>query len=81
MAANIKLNILTPEWNKSLEVDAVFLPGSTSPFEVLPGHAPIISTLSAGQLKWRIAGEMDSIDIKGGAVRLDNGILEVCAEI
>jgi len=81
MSAGIELHILTPEWNKSLEVDAVFLPGSTSPFEILPGHAPIISTLDAGQLRWRAAGEMSSLEINGGVARFQNGILEVCAEI
>ena len=77
----IPLKILTPEWHKSLEVDAVFLPGSLGEFEVLPGHAPIISTLTAGKVKWRIAGSTETLDIKGGAARLQRGSLEVCAEI
>ena len=81
MTGSIKLNILTPEWNRSLEVDAVFLPGSTCPFEVLPGHAPIISSLEAGAVRWRIAGTMDTLSIKGGAVRLDGNVMEICAEV
>lgn len=80
MSADIVLHILTPEWNRSLKVDAVFLPGSVSPFEILPGHAPIISTLSAGRLRWRIDGKMDALYINGGVARFRNGILEVCAE-
>lgn len=76
----IKLRILSPEWNRSLEVDAVFLPGVLGEFEILPGHAPIISALSAGKVRWRIGGKEDSLEVKGGVARMDRGELSVCVE-
>ena len=48
------VNVYTPEYTRSFEAAAVFLPGSAAPFEVLPGHAPIISTLEAGTVRWRL---------------------------
>ena len=48
----LTIRILTPEGTlHEGAATAVFLPGSVSPFEVLPGHAPIISALSAGDIR------------------------------
>ena len=75
------VNVYTPEFTRSFEAAAVFLPGSSAPFEVLPGHAPIISTLEAGELRWRGAEGEDSLAIKSGAVRVSNNTVEICAEV
>ena len=75
------VNVYTPEFTRSFEAVAVFLPGSAAPFEVLPGHAPIISTLEAGELRWRGAEGEESLAIKSGAVRVMNDKIEICAEI
>ena len=76
----IKLRIYTPENQSEHEADAVFLPGSYAPFEVLPGHAPIISTLSDGTVRWVSGGEESSVGIKSGVMRLDGDMMEICAE-
>ena len=55
--ASIRLIILSPEQTLlDKAVDAVTLPGTTSPFEVLEDHAPIISSLERGSITWRAAG-------------------------
>lgn len=77
----IKVNILTPEWTRSVEAEAVFLPGTLGEFEVLNNHAPIISTLTKGEVRWRSCGREDSIAIKGGAVRLKDNEMQICAEV
>lgn len=77
----IKLRIYTPESRSEYEADAVYLPGSYAPFEVLPGHAPIISTLSGGVVRWVKGGEESSVGIKSGVIRLDSDMMEICAEI
>ena len=52
MDKTLTIRILTPEGTLyEGAANAVFLPGSVSPFEVLPGHAPIISALSAGDIR------------------------------
>lgn len=77
----IKLMILTPEWNREVEADAVFLPGVLGEFEVLVNHAPIISVLGEGSLKWRTADALETLPVKGGAVRFRNNEMKVCVEV
>lgn len=77
----IKLQILTPEWNRDVEADAVFLPGMVSPFEVLPGHAPIISTLGSGDIRWRAGNSEETLGIKRGFVKVANNVVTVCVEV
>lgn len=78
----MRLEILTPEWNRELDgVEAVFLPGTLGEFEVLPSHAPIISTLRTGKLRWRISGEEESLSVRGGAVKVCRDVIQVCIEI
>ena len=81
MDDRLTLRILTPE-GSAFEgpVDAVFLPGTSAPFEVLPGHAPIISSLTAGALRWRAAGEETQLDVRAGAVMVKDNVITVCAE-
>lgn len=76
----IKMQIFTPYGHAEYSADAVFLPGMYSPFEVLPGHAPIISTLEAGIIRWVKDGEEDSMRIRNGVVRFAVDKMEICAE-
>lgn len=77
----IHVDILTPEWNRAVDAEAVFLPGAMGEFEVLPNHAPIISTLTAGAVRWRAGGSEESLRVKGGAVRLENNLMQICVEV
>jgi F-type H+-transporting ATPase subunit epsilon len=81
MDEKLTLRILTPEGSAfEGDVEAVFLPGTEAPFEVLPEHAPIISSLSAGVIRWRVAGLESSLDVRAGAVLVNNNSITVCAE-
>jgi F-type H+-transporting ATPase subunit epsilon len=75
----MKLDILTPE--KSLysgEAVSVKFPGTAGVFEVLDHHAPIISTLEAGQIRVRPAnGEDMYFDINAGFVEVLNNVVTV----
>jgi F-type H+-transporting ATPase subunit epsilon len=76
----LTIRILTPEGTlHEGAATAVFLPGSVSPFEVLPGHAPIISALSAGDIRV-VDGEERRFAIRGGVVKVRNNEITVCAE-
>lgn len=77
----IKVRILTPEWSREFEADAIFLPGELGEFEVLVNHAPIISTLTEGKVKWRLGESSESLQIRGGVVRLKDNVMSVCAEV
>ena len=73
----IRLVILSPEETiLDAAVEAVTLPGRTSPFEVLPGHAPIISSLEKGAVTWRGSEGEGSLDIASGFVEVkDNQVI------
>ncbi len=73
------LEILTPE--KSLfsgEVVSVKLPGTAGVFEVLDHHAPLISTLDAGNIRVRPkSGEDQNFTIDAGFVEVLNNVVTV----
>jgi F-type H+-transporting ATPase subunit epsilon len=77
----MKLDILTPEKNLySGEATLVQLPGVEGSFEILNHHAPIISALGTGVVRFKTAQGEKKIKISGGFVEcLDNKVI-VCAE-
>ncbi|MBP5487953.1 MAG: ATP synthase F1 subunit epsilon [Bacteroidales bacterium] len=79
----IKVRIISPEAELfSGEAQAVFLPGTLGEFEVLPDHAPIISSLDAGQVRLRLAaGKTETFKISSGFVRTGRGEMTVCVEL
>ena len=76
----LTIRILTPEGTLfEGTARAVFLPGAVSPFEVLPDHAPIISALSAGDIRV-MAQEERRFPVRSGVVRVKDNVITVCAE-
>ncbi len=78
----MELEIITPEKNVFKgEVNSVLLPGTTGKFEVLNGHAPIISSLKQGQVRVINAeNKTETFDIKGGVIEMQNNKIIVLAE-
>ena len=76
------LNILTPSGSlvSNAEVSAVFLPGELGEFEVLGGHAPIISSLTGGMIRYREGGEEKSVTISSGFAIVKDDRIEACVE-
>ncbi|WP_118194201.1 ATP synthase F1 subunit epsilon [Albibacterium indicum] len=71
------LNILTPD-KLVFEgtVTSVTVPGTNGSFQILKNHAPIISTLSDGDVIINENNKEQIIGIKGGVVEvLDNKII------
>ena len=67
----MQLEILSPE--KTLftgEVDSVIFPGSQGQFQILNNHAPIISSLSQGNIDYKINSKTNQIEIKRGIVEV-----------
>ena len=78
----LTLTILSPEETLfDAEVLKVFLPGGEGPFELLPGHAPLISGLVPGVISWETAECKGELRVSRGIVRVDEGKITVCAEI
>lgn len=77
----MQLDILTPDSKVySGEVKAVNLPGTDGSFEVLTGHAALISTLSEGIIKVQTQEGEKNIRIDGGLVEVLNNKVIVLAE-
>ncbi|MCB0341519.1 MAG: ATP synthase F1 subunit epsilon [Pseudobdellovibrionaceae bacterium] len=55
------LTLVTPEKKliTNLEVDEVLVPGFRGELNILPGHAPLMTTLHAGILRYRKKGATD----------------------
>ncbi len=78
----MQLDILTPDQKLfSGEVSSVLVPGKSGIFEVLEDHAPVISTLSKGQVRVQPkTGEKQLFDIKGGVIEVLRNKVVVLAE-
>ncbi len=75
------LEIVTPEkLAYQGEVDSVQLPGSEGELGVLPHHAPLVSTLGAGELRLRKGGEDEFFAIVGGFLQVLPDKVVVMAE-
>lgn len=75
------LEILTPEKKLySGEANLVQLPGIDGLFEILNNHAPIISALGNGILKFKNDEGETNLRINGGFVECLNNKVIVCAE-
>ena len=77
----IYLEILSPERTlKKGQVDCVYLPGSAGAFEVLWNHAPLVSSLSGGEIRWRLDGKEGALKISSGFVEVFENKVVACVE-
>ncbi len=68
----MNLEIITPEARIfEGQADAVQLPGKDGLFQVLNGHAPLISTLTEGEVKIDIPNSSKTIDGLHGSIVAD----------
>ncbi len=67
----LRLEVVTPEKQLfSGEVDSVLAPGAEGQLGILPHHAPLMSTLSVGELVARRGEEELSFAIYGGFIQV-----------
>ncbi len=54
----MKLSLATPDKKiaDGIEIDELIVPGYRGQLDILPGHAPLVTTLTAGTLKYRVKG-------------------------
>ena len=78
----IELHILSPERELlSCLVEQVELPGMLGRFVVLQDHAPIISALVGGVIRYRIDGEDRELAISSGFVKVKDNLVHACVEL
>ena len=77
----IALHILSPEGTLvKADVSLVTLPGTLSPFTVLPGHAALVTSLSEGNVRYVENGAEKHIQIKEGFAEVKDNTVTVCVE-
>ena len=82
MAEKVQFDLVSPErLLRSEEVDMVVVPGTHGDFGVLPGHAPVISTIRPGVIEIHDAGaETERIYVAGGICEVSADRCTVLAE-
>lgn len=77
------LEIITPE--KKIfegEIDSIKVPGSSGSFTVLRNHAPIVSTLEAGEITLVTkSAETKNFKVSGGVIEVHDNKVVVLADI
>ena len=82
MAGTFKFELVTPErMVVSEEATQVVVPGTEGEFAVLPGHAPVVSSLRPGVLDATLSNARKvRVFVKGGLAECDATHLTVLAE-
>jgi F-type H+-transporting ATPase subunit epsilon len=81
MAGTFKFELVSPERVLlSEDAEQVVVPGRDGDFGVLPGHAPVISTLRPGVLDITLPSGKRRVFVKGGFADVDPNRLTVLAQ-
>lgn len=80
----LKLTLVTPEKKllAEAEVEEIFVPGYRGELNILPGHAPLMTTLSTGIVKYRLksTSELKSVIVSWGYCEVNPQGVVVLAE-
>jgi F-type H+-transporting ATPase subunit epsilon len=81
MAGTLKFELVSPE-RILLSEDAseVIVPGMDGQFTVLPGHAPLISTLRPGVLVAKLTSGTRRVFVRGGFAEVEPDRLTILAQ-
>ena len=80
MADRLQLELVTPERAVlSDPVDEVVLPSVDGYMGVLPGHAPLLAQLDAGEVSYRVGGDRHYLAISGGYAEILRDSVSVLA--
>ena len=81
MAGTFHFELVSPERVlMSEQVEQVVVPGADGDLAVLPGHAPLISTLRPGVLDITVGGASRRVFVKAGFAEVDPDRLTILAE-
>lgn len=81
MAGTFKFELVSPERILlSEDAEQVIVPGMEGQFTVLPGHAPVISTLRPGVLDAQVAGGRRRVFVRSGFAEVGPDRLTVLAQ-
>ena len=77
----MQLDIVTPDRRVVVgETSDVIIPGIEGEFEVLPGHAALLTVLGTGILSFKQGGKETRLVVSGGFVEIDGDRIVLMAE-
>ncbi len=78
------LTLVTPEKKivAGAEIEEVFVPAYRGELNILPGHAPLLTTLNTGVLKYRLKGEskLNYVAVSWGYCQVNPNGVNILAE-
>ncbi|MEM1442071.1 MAG: F0F1 ATP synthase subunit epsilon [Verrucomicrobiota bacterium] len=78
----MQLDIVTPEKKAfSDEIDSVVVPGVQGEMGILKSHAPLVTTLQPGELRYLKDGEEHHLAIGTGVVEISNDRVSVLTDM
>jgi F-type H+-transporting ATPase subunit epsilon len=81
MAEKIQLEVVTPDRLVISEsVDIVMAMGALGEFGILANHVPFLTTLQAGELRFRKDNQLEYVVVTGGFAEVSNNKVTVLAE-
>ncbi|MFZ5753393.1 MAG: F0F1 ATP synthase subunit epsilon [Bacillota bacterium] len=81
MAKTLNLEVVTPEKQVfSDEVQSIIVPAAEGYLGVLPNHAPLISGLKPGVVKYRQEGKTQLLAISGGFMEVSSNKVTILAD-
>ncbi|MEO1824450.1 MAG: ATP synthase F1 subunit epsilon [Roseibacillus sp.] len=76
------LEIVTPERKVfSGEVENVYLPGTEGELGALPGHAPLVTGVSPGELRYKVDGKIEELAIGSGFAEVTQEKITILADL
>ena len=78
------LTVVTPSKRLliDVEIDELFVPGHKGELNILPGHAPLVTTISTGIIRYRLKGsdELSAVAVSWGYCEVFQQGINVLAE-
>ena len=76
------LEIVTPERKVfSGEVENVYLPGTEGELGALPGHAPLVTGVSPGELRYTVDGKVEELAVGSGFAEVTQEKITILADL
>jgi len=73
------LEIITAEQTLfSGNVESITVPGAKGSFTILKNHAPIVSSLKKGTVKYRNDQAENKLKISGGFIKANRDVITIC---
>ncbi|WP_018305356.1 F0F1 ATP synthase subunit epsilon [Desulfitobacterium hafniense] len=81
MAGTFTLRVVSPEGNVlKEEAEFVVIPGGNGEIGILPNHAPLISSIGIGVIRYTVNGKVQKIATSGGFAEVSDNKVTVLAD-